>query len=201
MSFYVTATDTTITFHVTAVEGRSYYRLYWRLATETIAKTADVPTTEDFTYTVTGLTPETEYATNVAHWESTPSSDEDPNYILMGARSITTEAAQSVRPDDWAWANVAAGASVPTYNDKLAPVSADEWNSFCARINEFRAYKSMSDYAFTTLTAGTSFSAAIAREAITAIDAISGAGTTPTQIRPLQAAFWLDLAAALNAIA
>lgn len=200
MSYYVTATDTTITFHVTAIEGRSYYRLYWRLATETIATAADFATTEDFTYTVTGLTPETEYSVNVAHWETSPTVD-GSDYILMGAQTITTEASQSVRPSDWSWENVAAGVSVPTYNGNLAPVSASEWNSFCARINAFREYKGLTDYSFTTLTAGTSFSAAIAMEAIAAIDAISGAGTTPTQIRPLRAAFWLDLAAALNAIA
>lgn len=201
MSFYVTATDTTITFHVTAVEGRSFYRLYWRLATETIAKTADFSTTEDFTYTVVGLTPETEYATNVAHWETSIEVDGENNYILMGAQYITTKAAAPVRPDDWSWANIATGASVPTYNNKLAPVSASEWNGFFARINAFREYKGLSSYSFTTVPAGTSFSAAIAREAIAAIDAIPGAGTTPAQIRPLQAAFWLDLAAALNAIA
>lgn len=90
---------------------------------------------------------------------------------------------------------------MPTYSGKLAPVSASEWTSFCARINEFREYKGLSSYSFTTLTPGTSFSAAIAREVIAAIGAIPGAGTTPAQIRPLQAAFWLDLAAALNAIA
>lgn len=200
MSYYVTATDTTITFHVTAIEGRSYYRLYWRLATETIATAADFATTEDFTYTVTGLTPETEYSVNVAHWETSPTVD-GSDYILMGAQSITTESSAPARPSNWAWESVAAGASVPTYNDKLAPVSASEWNGFCARINAFREYKGLSSYPFTTVTAGTSFSAAIAREAISAIDAIPGAGTTPTQIRPLQAAFWLNLAAALNAIA
>jgi hypothetical protein len=200
MSFYVTATETTITFHVTAVEGRSYYRLYWRLASETIATTKDFSTTEDFTYTVTGLTPGTAYAANVAHWQTSPTVDGDNSYILMGAQTITTDATGS-RPSDWSWQNIAAGVPIPIYMEKLAPVSAGEWNSFCARINEFRAYKSMSNYAFTTLTAGTSFSVAIVNEAITAINAISGAGTTPTQIRPLQATFWLDLAAALNAIA
>lgn len=198
MSFYLTATDTTITFHVTAVEGRDRYRLFWRLATETEANAYTIDTTESFTYTVTGLTPETEYAANVAHWDTSVSTTD---YILMGAQTITTEAAQSVRPDDWSWENVAAGVPVPTYNDKLAPVSASEWNGFCARINAFREYKGLSSYSFTTVPAGTSFSAAIAREAIAAIDAIPGAGTTPAQIRPLQAAFWLDLAAALNAIA
>ena len=199
MSFYVTATDTTITFHVTAIEGRNFYRVYWRPASETKATTRDFPTSEDFTYTVTGLTPGTEYVTNVAHWETSIEVDGENNYVLMGAQSITTD--EAGRPDDWSWTNIVAEAPVPTYNGKLAPVSASEWNSFCARINAFREYKGLSSYPFTTMTAGTSFSSAIAREAMVAIDAIPGAGATPVQIRPLQAAFWLDLAAALNAIA
>lgn len=203
MSFYLTATSTAIRFHVTVIPGRTYYRLFIRLSSETEAlDTIDIADqTEDFTYKYGPLSPGTSYTCNVGHFATDPS---DGDFVTMGPQTIVTESDQPdqpVRPSDWSWANIAAGASVPTYNGKLAPVSADEWNSFCAQINEFRAYKSMSEYAFTTLTAGTSFSAAIAREAIAAIDAISGAGTTPTQIRPLQAAFWLDLAAALNSIA
>ena len=81
MSFYLTATDTTITFHVTAVEGRDRYRLFWRLATETEANAYTIDTTESFTYTVTGLTPETEYAANVAHWDTSASTTD---YIFVG---------------------------------------------------------------------------------------------------------------------
>ena len=200
MSYYLTATSTAIRFHVTVIPGRTYYRLFIRKASETeVMATINIPDqTADFTYKYGPLSPGTEYVCNVGSFVSDPETE---SIVMMGAQTITTDADQPVRPSDWSWENVAAGVSVPTYNGKLAPVSASEWNSFCARINEFRAYKSMEDYAFTMLTAGTSFSAAIAREAITAIDAIPGAGATPVQIRPLQAAFWLDLAAALNAIA
>lgn len=200
MSYYLTATSTAIRFHVTVIPGRTYYRLFIRKASETeVMATINIPNqTADFTYKYGPLPPETEYVCNVGSFVSDPETE---SIVMMGAQTITTESDQPVRPDDWSWSSIAAGSAVPTYNGKLAPVSASEWNSFCDRINAFREYKGMTDYLFTTVSAGTSFSAAIAREAITAIRAIPGAGTTPAQIRPLQAAFWLDLAAALNAIA
>lgn len=199
MGYYVTATDTTITFHVSAVDGRKFYRLYWRLASAAKATTKDFSTTEDFTYTVTGLTPETDYAVNVAHWETSIEVDGENNYILMGTQSIMTEA--SARPSNWAWTtNVAKGATVPKYGESLAPITAAEWNAFCVRINAFREYKSLSAYSFTTVSRGTDMTAAIINQAVAAITSIPGHGTLPTSSNAISAAFWQQLAAALNAI-
>ena len=197
MSFYLTTTDTTITFHVTAIDGRDRYRLFWRLATETEANAYTIDTTDDFTYTVTGLTPETEYVTNVIHWDLSVSTTE---YEMMGAQSVTTDALISVRPSEWIWPGIAIGSSIPTYDGNLAPVTADDWNSFCFRINEFRLYKAMTEYAFNPVSQGEGLSAAPVRQAISAISGISGAGSTPTAIEPLKASFWLQLASALNAV-
>lgn len=196
MSYYMTATDTTITFHVTLVEGRDRYRLFWRLPSETAANADTVEPFRDFQYTVYGLAPSTTYVVNVAHWDTSVSTED---YILMGAQEITTEAYS--RPDDWSWLNISKGGVVPKNGEKIAPVTASEWNSFCARINEFREHKNLSSaYPFTTVSKGMEITNSILSQAIFAISDIPGHGTLPTKKDALSADFWLGLAAALNAV-
>jgi hypothetical protein len=297
MGYYLTSTPTSVTFHVSVISGRTYYRLFIRLSSETqVLQTINLPNqTRDFTYTVSGLTPGTSYTCNVGHFVDDPTLG---GMIYMGGQSITTQTYPSfsfpdvthnsitwkvepglgyeyyslvlehtasgeivsryevdgatstfyhtsygllpstrytpriyygeskstgtsasttappittdaepyvppvvpTRPLNWSWQNISAGVSVPKRGEALAPTTASEWNSFCSRINAFRQYKDMSNYSFTSLTSGTAFSAAIARQAMTAISEISGHGTLPDKIEPLKAAFWLSLASSLNAV-
>ncbi len=290
MGYYLTSTPTSVTFHVSVISGRTYYRLFIRLSSETqVLQTINIPNqTSDFTYTVSGLTPGTSYTCNVGHFVDDPTlggmvymggqsitTQTYPSYSLsatsdsvtfhvtpglgytlymlylrpeaepgnmivsalpfenvtapfsytveglssgteysanvyystdwdtvekiqLGAQTITTEG--KAKPSKWAWQNIATGVSVPKRGEALAPVTATEWNSFCSRINEFRKYKNMSKYSFTSVSSGTAFSATIARQAMTAISEISGHGTLPNKIEPLKAAFWLSLASSLNAV-
>lgn len=199
-SYSVSATDTTVTFTVVPASGYTYYRLFLRLSSSTamIVDGLGFTATSAFSYTVSGLSPETEYTVNVRYGTSSA------NYegYTIGAQTVTTKASSGgSRPSDWSWATIiATGASVPTYGNSLAPVSASEWNAFCDRINEFRAHKNLSAYPFTTVSRGTSVTSAILKQAVTAISAISGHGTLPTVYNVTSASFWQGLAAALNSI-
>lgn len=51
-------------------------------------------------------------------------------------------------------------------------LKATEWNSFTSKINEFRDWKGLSDYSFTTAVKGNTFTAAMFNQAVTAINAM-----------------------------
>lgn len=198
-TYYLTATDTTVTFHVTHQAGYNGYRLFLRRSDSTDMILAGTPMTQtaSFTYTVTGLSPETWYTANVYYKVSATSEDN----TIIGAQQIQTEA-EATRPSNWAWTTtIAPGAAVPLYGGILAPVTAAEWNAFCARINEFRVYSGLSEWSFTVVTPGTGMVSDILAEAIVAISGIPSSGYLPTTTDLIDSAFWLQLAAAINAIA
>ena len=197
-SYSLTTTATTVTFHIDVTSGYTYYRLFIRRTDSTDMIVSGQPfydVTEDFTYTVSGLDPNTSYTSNVYYSTNSTAAEN----IALGAQSITT--ANNTRPSNWAWTTtVSKGAAVPKYGESLAPITAAEWNEFCNRINLFREYKSMSLHSFTIVSRGTPMTAAIVNQAITGISAISGHGTLPTPNDAISASFWQQLAAALNAI-
>ena len=103
----------------------------------------------------------------------------------------------SPRPNNWSWTNtISSGSQIK--------LTAAEWNSFTSRINEFRDYKGLSAYSFTTAISGTTpIEYTICNQAYTAINAITGHGTMPAQLTnggPLYASFFNGLKDALNAI-
>ena len=101
------------------------------------------------------------------------------------------------RPNNFTFSsNIQSGAATTT-------LTAGAWNNFCARINEFRQYKGLSNYSFTSVSSGSRMTAAIMAQPWDAINAINGHGTMPT--RPSQgatiyASYFHTLAAALNNI-
>lgn len=103
----------------------------------------------------------------------------------------------AVRPNDWSWTSTVA-------QNSQIKLTAAEWNNFTARINQFRSYKGLSAYSFTTAVKNsTPIEAGICNQARTAIDAISGHGTLPTALvsgGTLYASFFNGLKNALNAI-
>ena len=199
-SYSLTATSTSVTIHVAPAAGYTFYRLFLRRTDDTtgsnmiLSSDPHYNVTEPFSVTVTGLSPKTSYTANVYY-----GPDNTAATIVIGAQSITTGG--EGRPDNFSWTtNVTKGATVPKYGENLAPITADEWISFCSRINQFREYKSLSTYSFTSVSQGTPMTAAIINQAITAISGISGHGTLPTPNDAILASFWQQLAAALNAI-
>lgn len=60
-------------------------------------------------------------------------------------------------------------------------LTASEWNRLTVKINEFRAYKNLSSYSFTTASAGNVFTAAIFNQARNAISAMNTSGLPGTK--------------------
>lgn len=137
---------------------------------------------------ITGLTVGVEYKFYV-HVENDDGQARDSNTI--------TKTIGSNRPSDWAWTNVHSAGS------KCTTLTATEWNSFMSRINEFRVYKGLSNYSFTTVSKGDTFTADIFNAAKTAISEISGHGDMPTSATAGGTVYWTRIDAlrtALNAV-
>lgn len=118
-------------------------------------------------------------------------------YWPAGSGTFTVTSDEAERPDDWSWrSTIESGGKVG--------LTAYEWNRFCNRINDFRIYKGLETYDFTTVVSGeTEISAAICNEAWYAIEEISGHGNMPDEAVsgcPLYADFFNGLMNALNAI-
>jgi hypothetical protein len=87
----------------------------------------------------------------------------------------------NVRPSNWNWSyNIASGENVQNAsmsangsNIDAYIMSANEWNSFTERIDDFRVYKGLSKYfTFTQVTHDTVFTNLIRNQAINAINAL-----------------------------
>ena len=101
------------------------------------------------------------------------------------------------RPTNWAWHTVkVAGQAVA--------LTASEWNSLCTKINQFRQYKGLSNYTFTTATKGNVITATIVNQAITAINAMNPPSKPPNSAvakqTTISASFLNTLSASLNSI-
>lgn len=142
--------------------------------------------------TMTGLSPGTTYAIYVeVKWES-PTGTE----TLATLSSSATTQTGTTRPPNWAWiSTIAVGSPIN--------ISASEWNSFCTRINAFRAYKSQSAAAFTTVSSGQAMFTPVV-QAYNAISSIPGRGEmppAPTVGGAVTAYLFNQMRIALNAIA
>ena len=119
------------------------------------------------------------------------------NGVVLGANYFTTPGGQpSVRrPDNWYWSGIYQGGNIS--------LSAYSWNQFCSRINEFRRYKNMSSYSFSSAYSGGAMYAYQANEAWYAINEIGGHGAMPNRVYSgdaIYASFMIQLQDALNAI-
>lgn len=183
-------TDTTFTFYVTPIYGYIRYRLFWRPTSEQDADRVEIIATEEFTYTVYGLQPNTSYTVNVAY---SPSESGEEDFSFMGPSDWVT---RSPRPNNWGWESYIASRS-------QISITASEWNDFCSRINEFRHYTKLGDYNFTSVSRGDKISASVCNEAWYAINEIDGRGSMPSQaVRggEIYASFFTGLRNALNSI-
>lgn len=79
--------------------------------------------------------------------------------------TLTKSITISSKPASFSWAYAKNSGS--DFNLK-----ATEWNSFTSKINEFRDWKGLSDYSFTTAVKGNTFTAAMFNQAVTAINAM-----------------------------
>lgn len=78
------------------------------------------------------------------------------------------------RPSNFSWDT--SKVSGATFN-----LTASEWNRLAAKINEFRSFKGLSSYSFTTVSAGNTFTATIFNQARNAISSMSTSGLPGTK--------------------
>jgi len=145
--------------------------------------------------TLYNLSPGTTYNVHNVVWYSSaqgqPATQEsrDP---ASGTASVTT---LKQRPANWYWSNTF------TSGQQLN-ITATDWNSFCARINEFRRYKGYGDYYFTSVIRSGIMYASHVNQAINAINEMSG--LYASQVRAgesITPAVFNNLRDKLNAIA
>ena len=120
------------------------------------------------------------YATNVDFGDG----------VYLGLQTFDTI---SGRPDDWTWSGIIASGSA--YEN----LTAEAWNRFEDRIDEFRKYKGLTAYGFTRAVSGMTLLVTLFSEAEAAIGGIPGHGTVPTG-RELAMTYFNGLANALNAV-
>lgn len=187
-SFSVSYTSTTVTIEVSGLTAGDEVRFLVRPDPDNHVVIVDEKKTaksNTMNEPFGGLSPQTKYAANIR-----------VNGTWLTAKTFTTPSEALPRPSNWHWTSTVNPGSQIT-------LSAAEWNNFCTRINEFRSYKNLSSYNFTTVYSGTVISAAIVNQARSAINDISGHGTLPAaavQGRTVTAAFFNDLPNALNAV-
>jgi hypothetical protein len=128
----------------------------------------------------------------------------DGRYYPAGSDSV------NIRPYNWAWdSTVVTGGSVPTvysgsgllYRAKY--LTATEWNDFTERINDFREYKGLSSYSFTTVFSDEPMVYTQGNEARSAISAMSPPTPVPSAIisnSGMTSAFVNGLKNSLNSI-
>ena len=101
------------------------------------------------------------------------------------------------RPVSWGWHTVkVAGQPIA--------LTAQEWNSFCIKINQFRQYRSLDNYSFTNATSGGIITASIINQAVNAISAMSPPNNPPSTVvansTTITASFFNTLSNSLNSI-
>jgi hypothetical protein len=78
------------------------------------------------------------------------------------------------RPSNWTWTTLVSGSSTYEFGGVLRAdvVSNTEWNNFCTRINEFRLYKNLPSYSFTTVSSKSSLTSSVFEEVRLAISSM-----------------------------
>lgn len=187
--YTITTTNTSITFNVTGLNSGDFVRLYCRYDQTTERTVVDA----DFTASSTTLSrtymipSDSDYVANVR-----------VNGVWIGAKYFSTGSDEPApkRPSDWYW-------SITPVKGNTIRITASDWNNFCKRINQFRDYKKLGAYDFSTVSSGSKMMAWQANEARSAISSISGHGTMPSSAvsgNTVTASFFTQLASALNAI-
>lgn len=198
-SFTYTAGDTWLTITVRGLSSGQRVRYFVRRepGTSAVIDSTYTSSGSSLTKTFNGLQQSTRYAANAGIVSGSSTAWIDAQYFTTKSSSGGGgEPVGPTRPTNWQWwSTIQRGA--------IISISANEWNSFCSKINEFRAYKGLRVYYFSTVSRGTSISASIVNEAWSAISQISGHGTLPSSAIPGQAItayFFTQLANALNSI-
>lgn len=111
----------------------------------------------------------------------------------------------SDRPNNWQWLyNIYSGGPFYAQNGKIAYLMpAYHWNDFTNKINEFRHYKGLSSYNFTTVYSEQSVTSSIINQAISAINDMLPSGSKIPFISSgseVKASIFIDMRNKLNSL-
>ena len=202
-------TSITVNFNVSAGNW-SFVKLWYRIGSGSWSSVT-VNYNENHGH-ITGLTTGQRYEIKASSFFTTSgvdieSVDASGNTGYSSSIYVTVGTA---RPSNWSWSyTISSGSSVySVVNKNIYIMPYQEWNSFTTRINEFRVYKSLSSYSFTSVSSETALTTTIINQALTAIRDMSayftGGKTVPsnrsTGDNILVASYYLNMRDALNSI-
>lgn len=178
------STTTTMTFEVIGyVDWGIYSGIRWELLDESY---------DLVDFAETGSTEHTFYSLNPNSWYYCTVGG-----IIDGATDPWGNASgwtDSARPSNFSWTT----AKVSGQNFNL---TASEWNSFTSRILEFRTYKGLGSYSFTSAVSGNTFTAVMFNQARNSIyDMNTSVMGTVSAGQDVLASYLNDLVSSLNAI-
>lgn len=136
---------------------------------------------------ISGLQPNTTYT--AYGYVNTPSGT-----YATGSYTFTT--LPPPRPSNFSW----------TYSKTSGGdfnLLASEWNNLISKVNDFRQYKGLSSYSFTTASSGADFAAFYFNQAVTAISAMSPPTSSPSSVssgQDIYASYLNGLVDSLNSI-
>jgi hypothetical protein len=95
----------------------------------------------------------------------------------VGTKVFATTGTVITRPSDWSWTSLSSGSTTYTLGGVIRAdvVLATDWNNFTKRINDFRKYKNLAEYNFSTVAPKTSVTDSIYEEARLAISSMTNA--------------------------
>lgn len=194
-------TSDSVTITVTGISPGTRIRYFLRRSNMTATEQDVVleASSSPFDFTFYRLASSTGYTINVGIVQT---GTYDIVQTYLGAQTFTTSSSgpgggggvTPVRPNNWYWwSNIQSGAPIA--------ISANEWNAFCNRINEFRQYKGFYTEYFTTVYSGMPISAGIVNQARNAIYPMNYYVPYPAQTGDaITASFFQELQGALNAV-
>jgi hypothetical protein len=165
-----------VSITIGSVSGNySFFRIWYRNVTDG-GSWLYLQVTSTGSHWVTGLTQGKEYEFKVSSFYTVSSVDlESRDSIGNVGYSSSVFYTINTRPNDWTWSyNIAAGQNVASViNKDIFIMASTEWNNFTARINDFRSYKSLANYSFTSIGSGTIVTRTIINQALDAIRAMN----------------------------
>lgn len=212
-------TNTSISVSIGVSAGYwNYVKVWYRIKNSSDSWNSITITHPSTTDTISGLTYNTEYELKASSFKNKTSGDTDYNATPIESVdgngdvqfSSLIYAVATQRPSDWAWTTtITAGTDVPSVVGKTIYIMpATEWEAFTDKINEFRIYKGLTSYSFTSVSTNTEFTKTILNQALTAIRAMSayftGGNTVPADRvagdNILQASVYQNMRDAMNSI-
>jgi len=166
-SLSVVPSTTSAVLYASWTDAASNYTLQWRVSGSGSAYSNY--NTTGTSYTISGLLEATQYEVRVQGYDCNANGC---SYSLWDYEYPTTV---SERPLNWSW--YTSKTSGTNFN-----ITATEWNAFCGRINEFRVYKGLSNYSFTSAVSGNNAQASQINQARTAINAMSPPTSVPSSV-------------------